>query len=91
MTTTERLADFKRRHPGMLLLFTAGDYYQALGDDAHTVATVLGMAVTNITGDFPLVLFHGFELESHLHKLLVAGHRVAICEPTVLLQAQETP
>ena len=74
----------KDRHPGALLLFRMGDFYETFEDDAVTVADVLGITLTKrgngAAEDTPLAGFPHHALESHLPKLVQAGHRVAICE-----------
>ena len=74
----------KDRHPGALLLFRMGDFYETFEDDAVTVADVLGITLTKrgngAAEDTPLAGFPHHALESHLPKLVQAGHRVAVCE-----------
>jgi hypothetical protein len=86
----------KEKHPGMLLLFRLGDFYELFGEDAETAHKLLGLTLTTrdrtITmAGFPHhqleVYLHKLlqqgqrELEVYLHKLLQQGQRVAICEP----------
>ena len=74
----------KDRHPGALLLFRMGDFYETFEDDAVTVADVLGITLTKrgngASEDTPLAGFPHHALENHLPKLVQAGHRVAVCE-----------
>ena len=79
----------KQAHPGTLLLFRMGDFYETFEEDAKIASRVLGIALTERAGkgavkgsaqDMPLAGFPYRSLESHLHKLLSAGLRVAICE-----------
>ena len=74
----------KDRHPGALLLFRMGDFYETFESDAVIVADVLGITLTKrgngAAEDIPLAGFPHGALESHLPKLVQAGHRVAICE-----------
>jgi DNA mismatch repair protein MutS len=70
----------KERHPGMLLLFRAGDFYELFYEDAEVVARVLNIALTTRDGKIPMAGFPHHSLEPHLRKLLRAGHRAAICE-----------
>ncbi len=79
-------AEAKSQHSGMLLLFRVGDFYQAFGNDAYTLATVCGLTLRNRDG-WPMAEFpHHHHLEVYLRKLLTAGHRVALCE-----QVNEVP
>ena len=74
----------KDRHPGALLLFRMGDFYETFEDDAVTVADVLGITLTKrgngAAEDTPLAGFPHHALDQHLPKLVQAGHRVAVCE-----------
>ena len=74
----------KDRHPGALLLFRMGDFYETFEDDAAVVASVLGITLTKrgngAAEDTPLAGFPHHALEQHLPKLVQAGHRVAVCE-----------
>ena len=70
----------KERHPGMILMFRVGDFYELFESDAETAAQVLGLSLTIRDKVFPMAGFPHHALESHLRKLLHAGHRVAICD-----------
>ena len=74
----------KDRHPGALLLFRMGDFYETFEDDAVVVADVLGITLTKrgngAAEEIPLAGFPYHALEQHLPKLVQAGHRVAVCE-----------
>ncbi len=70
----------KDRHPGMLLLFRAGDFYELFYEDAELAARVLGITLTSRDKQAPMAGFPHHALETHLRKLLQAGHRVAICD-----------
>ena len=74
----------KDRHPGAILLFRMGDFYETFEEDAKTVADVLGITLTKRSNgkadDVPLAGFPHAALEQHLPKLVAAGHRVAVCE-----------
>lgn len=74
----------KDRHPGAILLFRMGDFYETFEQDAVTVADVLGITLTKrgngAAEDIPLAGFPHHALDQHLPKLVAAGHRVAVCE-----------
>ena len=74
----------KDRHPGALLLFRMGDFYETFEDDAVTVAGILGITLTKrgngAAEEIPLAGFPHHALDQHLPKLVQAGHRVAVCE-----------
>jgi DNA mismatch repair protein MutS len=76
--------EIKRRHPGMLLFFQIGDFYETFDEDAHTIARELGVALTrkyfgkdNVR---PLAGIPVRSLESHLAKLINRGFKIAICD-----------
>ncbi|GAB5536599.1 MAG: DNA mismatch repair protein MutS [Rubricoccaceae bacterium] len=74
----------KDRHPGAILLFRMGDFYETFEDDAVTVSEILGITLTKrgngASEDTPLAGFPHHALDQHLPKLVQAGHRVAVCE-----------
>src|SRR5262249_29842573 len=82
MTTPmmQQYREAKERHPGMLLLFRAGDFYELFHEDAEVISRVLGLALTTRDGTIPMAGFPHHALEVHLRRLLKAGHRVAICD-----------
>src|SRR5262249_44277592 len=71
----------KERHPGMLLLFRMGDFYELFGEDAEKAHQLLGLTLTTRNRSLAMVGFPHHQLEAYLRKLLVEGQRVAICEP----------
>ncbi len=83
MTLTPMMQQYqeaKDRHPGMLLLFRMGDFYELFDADAEIAARVLGLTLTSRDKTWPMAGFPHHSLEHHLRKLLHAGHRVAICD-----------
>src|SRR3954464_10842360 len=76
---------FKQQHPGYVLFFRMGDFYEMFWEDAKLAAKVLGVALTSrqkgADGDaIPMagVPFHA--VESYLRRMIAAGYKVAICE-----------
>ena len=43
----QQYQEAKNRHPGMLLLFRMGDFYELFDDDAEVAARVLGLTLTS--------------------------------------------
>ena len=76
----QQYRDAKERHPGMLLLFRMGDFYELFDNDAELAARVLGLTLTSRDKTVPMAGFPHHQLENYLRKLLHAGHRVAICD-----------
>jgi DNA mismatch repair protein MutS len=77
--------EIKEKHPGTILLFRVGDFYETFSDDAILISKELGITLTkrNNGGDqTPLAGFPYHALDSYLPKLVKRGYRVAICEQT---------
>ena len=77
--------DIKEKHPGTILLFRVGDFYETFSDDAILISSELGITLTkrNNGGDqTPLAGFPYHSLDTYLPKLVKRGFRVAICEQT---------
>ncbi len=75
--------EIKEKHPGTLLLFRVGDFYETFSDDAITISRELGITLTrrNNAGDqTPLAGFPYHALDSYLPKLVKKGYRVAVCD-----------
>lgn len=75
--------EIKEKHPGTLLLFRVGDFYETFSDDAITISRELGITLTrrNNAGDqTPLAGFPYHALDSYLPKLVKKGFRVAVCD-----------
>ncbi|MBO9151087.1 DNA mismatch repair protein MutS [Chitinophaga sp. GCM10012297] len=74
----------KARYPDAVLLFRVGDFYETFNADAVIASKVLGIVLTKrANGSASYVDLAGFphhSLDSYLHKLVKAGHRVAICD-----------
>jgi len=74
----------KERHPGTILLFRMGDFYETFDTDAKKAHEVLGITLTKRSNgsaaDVALAGFPHHALDTYLPKLVRAGHRVAICE-----------
>ncbi|TAK20155.1 MAG: DNA mismatch repair protein MutS [Chloroflexota bacterium] len=74
----------KAQHPGSILLFRLGDFYETFDDDAELVARELDIVLTSremgkdqrhrLAG----IPYHA--LEGHLARLVGRGYRIAICE-----------
>jgi DNA mismatch repair protein MutS len=71
---------FKRAHPGCLLFFRMGDFYELFDEDAVTAHKALGITLTERTKGVPMagVPFHA--AEGYLRRLVEQGFRVAVCE-----------
>ena len=76
----QQYREARERHPGMLLLFRMGDFYELFDDDAEVASRVLGLTLTSRDKTIPMAGFPHHALEGYLRKLLHAGHRVAVCD-----------
>lgn len=74
----------KAKHPGAILLFRVGDFYETFGEDAVKTAGILGIVLTKrangSASEMELAGFPHHSLDTYLPKLVRAGQRVAICE-----------
>src|SRR5262245_41673737 len=70
----------KAAHPGMVLLFRNGDFFETFCDDAELASKLLDLRLTRRGETIPMAGFPHHQLERYLHKLLHSGHRVAICD-----------
>src|ERR1700733_5912330 len=76
----QQYQDAKERHPGMLLLFRMGDFYELFNEDAETAARVLGLTLTSRDKTVPMAGFPHHQLDQYLQKLLHLGYRAAVCD-----------
>jgi DNA mismatch repair protein MutS len=76
--------EIKEKYPDSILLFRVGDFYETFHEDAITTSKVLGIVLTKrgsgVNKETKLAGFPHHSLDTYLHKLVKAGHRVAICE-----------
>ncbi len=74
----------KAKHPGALLLFRVGDFYETFGEDAITASKILDIVLTKrANGSASHIELAGFphhSLDTYLPKLVRSGQRVAICD-----------
>lgn len=82
MTTPmmQQYLDAKAKHPGMVLFFRMGDFYELFGEDAEKVAPILGLTLTTRDGREKMAGFPHMALDGHLRRLLETGNRVAVCD-----------
>ena len=86
MTTPIRrqYLELKRRHPGTILFFRLGDFYETFDEDAELVARELDIVLTSKPMGkgirVPLAGVPHQSIDGHVSKLVRRGHRVAICE-----------
>jgi len=71
---------FKQQHPGCVLFFRMGDFYEMFYDDAVQANKTLGITLTQRTEGVPMAGVPYHSVESYLRKMIQAGYRVAVCE-----------
>src|SRR4051812_23934994 len=76
--------EIKSAHPGVLLFFRMGDFYELFFDDAIAAAGALDIALTKRGkqdgADIPMCGVPVHAADSYLARLIRAGFKVAICE-----------
>ena len=76
--------EIKDEYNDAIVLFRMGDFYETFNDDAVITAKILGIVLTKrsngAAAQVPLAGFPYHSIDNYLHKLVNAGHRVAICE-----------
>src|SRR6476469_7144599 len=76
--------EIKAAHPGCLLFYRMGDFYELFFADAETASRVLGIALTkrgrHLGEEIPMCGVPIHASDQYLERLIRAGHRVAICE-----------
>jgi len=76
--------EIKRAHPGCLLFYRMGDFYELFFDDAVQAAPALDIALTkrgrHDGADIPMCGVPVHTAEAYLARLIRAGFKVAICE-----------
>ena len=74
----------KREHPGELLFYRMGDFYELFYDDAQVAAEVLDITLTargKSAGEpIPMAGVPYHAAENYLARLVRSGHAVAIAE-----------
>ena len=74
----------KKQHPGALLLFRLGDFYELFYDDAVVASRLLQITLTARNKEkgqaVPMCGVPYHAAENYISRLIKAGHKVAICE-----------
>ena len=82
----EQYLEIKAGHPGLLLFYRMGDFYELFFEDAEMASKTLGIVLTKRGKhqgmDIPMCGVPVERSEDYLHRLIAAGHRVAVCEQT---------
>lgn len=93
----KQFLDLKKKHPGVLVLFRCGDFYETYMEDARKASEVLGITLTKSSKTKdpegkPLEMagFPYHALDTYLPKLIRAGVRVAICDQIEAPKPEDT-
>ncbi len=74
----------KRQHPGAIVLFRLGDFYETFDEDAKIAARELEIVLTSREmgkgNRVPMAGIPYHALDNYLARLINGGHKVAICE-----------
>lgn len=78
--------ELKAQHPGYLLFYRMGDFYELFFEDAEKASVILDITLTkrgkNKDNEIPMAGVPHHACEPYLAKLIKSGHKVAICEQT---------
>lgn len=82
----EQYLAIKEAHPGSLLFYRMGDFYELFFDDAEIASKALDIALTkrgkHEGDDIPMCGVPVHAADNYLQKLIRKGHRVAVAEQT---------
>src|SRR2546426_9504837 len=73
----------RSEHPGVILLMRVGDFYEAYGEDAETIATALNITLTGREDGGQRVAMAGVPhhaTERYVARLIKKGFRVALMD-----------
>ena len=74
----------KKRYPDAMVLFRLGDFYETFDEDAEVASRELEIVLTSRSMGkslrVPMAGVPAHALESYLSRLILKGHKVAICE-----------
>src|SRR5476651_1657195 len=80
----EQYLEIKAGHPGLLLFYRMGDFYELFFEDAEIASAALGIVLTkrgrHQGNDIPMCGVPVERSDDYLHRLIEKGHRVAVCE-----------
>src|SRR5881396_1056152 len=80
----EQYIEIKAAHPGCLLFYRMGDFYELFFEDAQEAAPALDIALTkrgrHDGADIPMCGVPVHTVDAYLARLIRAGFKVAICD-----------
>src|SRR6202521_1753120 len=80
----EQYIEIKAANPDCLLFYRMGDFYELFFEDAEAASRTLGIVLTkrgkHLGADIPMCGVPVHRANEYLHRLISAGHGVAVCE-----------
>ena len=80
----EQYIEIKAANPDCLLFYRMGDFYELFFEDAEVAARALGIVLTkrgkHLGRDIPMCGVPVHRADEYLQRLIMQGHRVAVCE-----------
>src|SRR5437667_10012110 len=80
----EQYIEIKTATPDCLPIYRMGDFYELFFEDAELAARALGIVLTkrgkHLGRDIPMCGVPVHRADEYLQRLIIAGHRVAVCE-----------
>jgi DNA mismatch repair protein MutS len=70
----------KQAHPGCVLFFRMGDFYEMFGDDAEKIGRALGLTISSRSSPIPMCGVPHHQLPTYLQRAVDAGFRVAVVD-----------
>jgi DNA mismatch repair protein MutS len=73
----------KAEHQDKILFFRMGDFYEMFFEDAVTVSSLLGIALTSRDkgpNPIPMAGVPHHAAEGYISRMITAGHKVAVCD-----------
>ncbi|MCA9293873.1 MAG: DNA mismatch repair protein MutS [Phycisphaerales bacterium] len=71
---------FKAQHPGCVLLFRMGDFYELFDEDAVTISKALGLTLTERSAGIPMAGMPHHSAEGYIRRLVEQGFRVVVAD-----------
>ncbi|MEL6739967.1 MAG: DNA mismatch repair protein MutS [Planctomycetota bacterium] len=71
---------FKDEHPGCVLFFRMGDFYEMFGDDADTAGRAMGLTIAHRGSPIPMAGVPHRQLPVYLKRAIDLGFRVAVVD-----------
>ena len=81
--------DIRAQHPGIVLFFRLGDFYEMFDEQAREVSALLGLTLTARNGT-PMCGIPYHAANNYIIRLLNAGKKIGICEQTSSVMDKNT-